>query len=99
MISRLIGLTILGAVLISAQAQAGDIYRWIDERGGVNYGDSVPDQYKRVARKVNIIDDVVGTQGAASGAREKAQAKSPTAPSSATGSGRPAEAKPGAAGN
>lgn len=96
--TRLIGLTLLGAVFVSAMAQAGDIYRWTDERGNVNYGDSVPDQYKRVAKKVEIIVDVVDPNAAARAAREKAQSSSPAAPSSAAGSGQPAGAKPGAAG-
>ena len=91
MISRLIGLMILGAVSVSAPAQAGDVYRWTDEEGRVSYGDSVPDRYKRVARK---IDTGLDTQGAASAAK-KTQVNPPAAPTSATGSGRPAEAKPG----
>lgn len=92
MISRLIGLMILGAASVSAQAQAGDIYRWTDEQGRVTYGDSVPDRYKRVARKVEIGFAAVDTQGV------KTQANTPAAPSSATGGGRPG-AKSGAAGN
>jgi hypothetical protein len=98
MISRLIGLMILMAVLVSPPAQAGDIYRWTDEQGVVNYGDSVPDRYKRIARKIDTGADIVATPGAASAAGENAQANSPAAPSSATGSGRPAGSQSGATG-
>jgi hypothetical protein len=100
MISRLIGLMILGLVSGPALAQAGDIYRWTDEEGRVTYGNLVPDRYKRVARRVDTgLYDVVDMRGAAGAAGEKTQVDSPAAPSSATGSGRPAGAKPGAAGN
>ncbi len=97
--SRLIGLAIFGAVFASAQAHAADIYRWTDERGRVTYGDSVPDQYKRVAKKVEIVVDAVDPNAAARAAREKTQSNAPAAPSSATGGNQPAGAKPGAAGN
>lgn len=91
--SRVMGLMLLGAVSLPAVAQAGDIYRWTDEQGRVTYGDAVPDRYKRVARRVEIGVGTVDLQGPAGAARETPQAKSPAAPSSATGSGRPAAGK------
>ena len=92
MISRLIGLMMLGVVLFPTLAQANDIYRWTDEQGRVTYGDSVPDRYKRIARKVEIGFDGVDMQGVA-GAGAKPQINPPAAPSSATGSGKPAGGK------
>jgi hypothetical protein len=93
MISRLIGLMILGAVLFPTLAQANDIYRWTDEQGRVTYGDSVPDRYKRIARKVEIGFDGVDMQGVAGTAGQKPQINPPAAPSSATGGGKPAGGK------
>ena len=94
MIFRMIGLMALAAALASAQAQAGDIYRWTDEQGRVNYGDAVPDRYKRTAKRVEIGVAAVEPQVAAPAVNDKPQA----APPSATGAGRPA-GKAGAAGN
>ena len=76
MISKLIGLLLLG--VLSLPAMATDIYRWTDQDGRVNYGDSVPERFKHAARKIDIGDTVVSTeaqrQAAGRAARERAQA-------------------------
>lgn len=49
------------AILISASlspgaaplAGAAEIYRWVDEQGGVHYGTSVPDSHKVKAREID----------------------------------------------
>ncbi len=35
-------------------AMAADVYRWVDDHGVTNVSDVVPEQYKKVAQKVDI---------------------------------------------
>jgi hypothetical protein len=46
------------AALAAGAASAADIWRWVDEAGKVHYGDSVPDKYKSVAKRVHAKDAV-----------------------------------------
>jgi hypothetical protein len=38
---------------LSFSPQAADIYRWVDDRGRTNLSDSVPDQYRKSATKID----------------------------------------------
>jgi hypothetical protein len=51
MIAKLLGTLLLGALALPAFAT--DIYRWTDETGRVNYGNVVPDRFKRAATKID----------------------------------------------
>lgn len=48
---------VLTGVLILPSAQAGKLYKWVDETGQIRYGDRIPPQY---ARKSN---ETLSTQG------------------------------------
>jgi len=41
---------------VAGTAAAADVYRWVDEKGKVHYGDTVPDKYKKVAKLVAAQD-------------------------------------------
>lgn len=69
--------TLLGFFWLSASA--GNIYRWVDEKGMVHYGDTVPDQYKSTATRKSELKDAQpttspGDEAAAQKARERARA-------------------------
>lgn len=49
---RIVTLLAIGATL-SFAAQAGDIYRWVDENGRTQLSDVVPDKYKATAVRVD----------------------------------------------
>jgi hypothetical protein len=51
MIAKILGTLLLSALALPALAE--DIYRWTDETGRVNYGNVVPDRFKRVATKID----------------------------------------------
>jgi hypothetical protein len=51
MIAKLLGTLLLSALALPALAE--DIYRWTDETGRVNYGNVVPDRFKRAATKID----------------------------------------------
>jgi hypothetical protein len=38
----------------SGTAWAGDVYKWVDENGRTQYGESVPPTYRKIATKVNV---------------------------------------------
>lgn len=99
MISKVTGLLMLGALALPAQAT--DIYRWTDDTGRVNYGNSVPERYKHVARKIDTTASQVSVTDAQRGTAEAAargQDASSSAGSSSAGGGRPAPAGPGGVG-
>lgn len=45
---------LIAVCLISAQASAGEIYRWTDNNGQVHYGDAVPGAYQGAAKPVEL---------------------------------------------
>lgn len=52
-------LLMLGLIALAVTAQAGEIYRWVDEKGKVHYGDQPTAQSKkstRVTGKPNVVD-------------------------------------------
>jgi hypothetical protein len=65
--------------LFCLNATGGNIYRWVDEKGVVHYGDTVPDQYKSTATRKSELKDAQpttnpGEEAAAQKARERARA-------------------------
>lgn len=50
MMCRVLWLAFIGAVALTAQG--ADMFKWVDERGVVHYGESVPERYKKKATKV-----------------------------------------------
>jgi hypothetical protein len=64
----------------SLMALGGEVFKWVDENGKVHYGESVPERYKRNAKKVDLTD-VEGSsaqqeEAKARAARDKARAES-----------------------
>ena len=51
MIAKLLGTLLLAT--IAMPALANDIYRWTDETGRVNYGNVVPERFKKVATRID----------------------------------------------
>ncbi|HXC41265.1 MAG TPA: DUF4124 domain-containing protein [Burkholderiales bacterium] len=49
-------LVLLALCAVAGAAAAADVYRWVDEKGKVHYGDTVPDKYKKVAKLVAAQD-------------------------------------------
>lgn len=45
--------------LIYAGFSQADTYKWIDDNGRTNFGDSVPEKYKAKAEKIEIKENVV----------------------------------------
>ena len=42
--------------LLYAGFSQAETYKWIDDNGRTNFGDSVPEKYKAKAEKIEIID-------------------------------------------
>jgi len=65
---------------VSLAAHGADIFRWVDENGKIHFGDSVPEQYKQKAKKLDSKGaEVTSSQrqeAEARLAREKARAES-----------------------
>jgi len=90
MIARLLVLS--GCLLCATVASAGDIYRWVDEKGQTHLSDTVPAQYQQRATKVDTsaskVSDKARAEAAERAAKEKAAvAGSTTAPAPTAGSG------------
>jgi hypothetical protein len=52
--SILIGLAaVLSLAAFSVSAQSTQVFRWVDEKGKVHYGSSVPEQYREKGRKLD----------------------------------------------
>lgn len=102
MITKVTGILLLGALALPAYAT--DIYRWTDETGRVNYGNSVPQRYKQVARKIDTSAaqvSVTDAQRRADTARSQdgsASAGASAGGSASTGSGTPSPVGPGGVG-
>ena len=46
MIARPAAVLALGLTLVAASAEAGKLYKWVDEKGVVHYGETIPPEYK-----------------------------------------------------
>lgn len=66
------------ATLALAAAHAGDIYRWVDEKGRVQLSDTVPEKFKKSAIRVDSrqyeLTPQQRAEAEARAAREKARA-------------------------
>ena len=89
MIAKVTGTLLLAALALPVYA-AEDIYRWTDETGRVNYGNVVPDRFKRLATKI----DTSGSRVAVTDGRQNAT--TPVEPSASTGSSARSGASAGA---
>ena len=71
---------LLGFALLSLQAGAADIYRWVDENGKVHISDVVPEKYRSSARRVDTgptdvsPDNRAAAEARAAADRERAKA-------------------------
>ena len=65
---------------VSLAAHGADIFRWVDENGKIHFGDSVPEQYKQRAKKLDSkgaeITSAQRQEAEARLASEKARAES-----------------------
>jgi hypothetical protein len=82
MIAKVTGTLLLAALALPAFA-ADDIYRWVDETGRVNYGNVVPDRFKRVATKI----DTSGARVAVTNGRQNATTAEPSASTGSSAAG------------
>ena len=92
-------------VLLASKANAGDIYRWVDEKGQTHVADKVPPQYQKRATKVDTsaskVSESERDEASARLARQKSAIPEPTvsAPTGRVGSLELApQNKPGASG-
>lgn len=67
-------LTILLACFASATYAAG-IYKWVDEKGAVHYGDIVPEKYKHTATEETELEDVAPPIDEAEAIQKRERAK------------------------
>ena len=61
---------LLAFASLSCAALGADIYKWVDEKGRIQYGQSVPDKYKKSAKKV-VKDEAQPTEAQ----RQEAEAR------------------------
>jgi Domain of unknown function (DUF4124) len=68
---------------MSFAAFGADIYKWVDDKGSVQYGQSVPEKYKKSAKKVVREDppptDAQRQEAEARAAKDKADAEASAA--------------------
>ncbi len=76
-------------------AGAADLYRWTDENGKTHYGDSVPEQYKNRARRVQGGSEV--SEQERSVAAERLEKEKARAEAAEAARARPAASQPPAA--
>lgn len=81
MLYRMVFLFILGSV--SFGANSDEIFKWVDEKGGTHYGESVPDQYKQSATQYE--DKRAAPVKSKVRHRSKSHSKSPAMPVSTVG--------------
>jgi hypothetical protein len=84
------GLRVLAALFAAclwSAVGAGEIYRWVDERGVTNVSDVVPEKYKKVAQKVDTgplePDEATRREAVARAAAIASAAASGTGPAAA----------------
>ena len=67
-------------IALSSATYAAEVFRWVDEKGEVHYGDSVPERYKQKAKKLDPAGPAVTSEqrkeAEARLAREKAAVES-----------------------
>ncbi len=77
---RVLWLFVFGSV--SFATYGADVYKWVDEAGRIHYGESVPDQYKQKAGKIDSSGpeptDAQRREAATRLAKEKAISESMT---------------------
>jgi hypothetical protein len=82
MIYRVVFLLVLGSM--SVGTFGADIFKWIDEKGQIHYGTSVPDRYKAAATKIDREKseptDAQRQDAEARAAKDKAKAESIVTP-------------------
>ena len=70
---------LLALAAVSAAALGTEIFKWVDDQGRTQYGQSVPDQYKKSAIKVDqeiaTPTDAERQQATARAAKDKERAK------------------------
>ncbi len=73
-------LLLLAFAAMTAGAYAADVYKWVDEKGRIQYGEKVPAKYKANATKVDITTpaptDAQRQEAEARAAKDKADAES-----------------------
>ena len=90
-------------IALSSAAHADEIFRWVDERGKVHYGSSVPEKYRYKARRLEAEnpDDLKARRKDAEArlAKEKAGGDARRPPAAEAEAAKPAAApeKPAAA--
>lgn len=71
---------LLAFACMSPGTYAADIFKWVDEKGQVHYGQTVPEKFKRSATKVDRVEpapsEAQRQEAAARAAQEKAKAES-----------------------
>ena len=84
-------------IALSSATYAAEVFRWVDEKGEVHYGDSVPERYKQKAKKLDSAGPAVTSEqrkeAEARLAREKAAVESMSKARESNSSG----SQPGAA--
>lgn len=81
----------VAALLCSAAAQAGAIYRWVDEQGKTHFSDVVPEKYRRVAKPVGTTDEGAPPAQAAPPAPASRPASAPVARAASAPAAAPAD--------
>jgi len=75
---RVVFLLVFGSM--SVGTYGADIFKWVDEKGRIHYGETVPDQYKRAATRIDRDKaeptDAQRKEAAARAAKEKTKAES-----------------------
>src|SRR4026209_769413 len=70
---RVVFLLVFGSM--SVGTYGADIFKWVDEKGRIHYGETVPDQYKRAATRIDRDKaeptDAQRKEAAARAAKEK----------------------------
>jgi hypothetical protein len=87
----------LTLAILSAEAGAADIYRWVDEKGHTHVADVVPPRYKDSATRIDTRSSEVSEQQRAEAQARAAREKAAQA-SAQRESAPPVAAEPGAAG-
>ena len=76
-------LFLLAFASMTAGAYAADVYKWVDEKGRIQYGETVPAKYKSSATKVDVTTplptDAQRQEAMARAAKDKAAAESSAA--------------------
>jgi hypothetical protein len=48
-------------LIINPFSLSAELYKWTDDKGMINFGDNVPDQYKNIASNIKVKVNVVET--------------------------------------